>query len=64
LFAVAGKVSKKRKTQVVVISEWKDLGSLKGFTGPNWKKAVVNPKAMTYLKGTPEVEHFEVFETK
>lgn len=64
LYAVAGQVPKGGETEMVIISEWKDMESLKGFTGPDWNKTIVNPRAAAYIKGEPQLEHFEVAERR
>jgi quinol monooxygenase YgiN len=53
-----------RQPMVIIITVWRDLDSIKRFTGPQWRKAVVNPKAALFISGEPKLEHFELVDGK
>jgi len=38
--------------EFLVISTWKDLDALKGFTGEKWQEPVIDPKAENLLAET------------
>jgi hypothetical protein len=40
---------------------WKDLNALKGFTGENWQKAVIDPDEVHLLKET-HLNHYELYD--
>lgn len=58
IYTLAGKNTE--QGEVVMITVWKDLEALKGFTGPDWKKPKVVPEEKPLLKGEPNVLHFEL----
>jgi hypothetical protein len=51
-----------RHPRVIIITVWRDLDSIKRFTGPQWRNAIVNPKAALFISGEPKLEHFELID--
>jgi quinol monooxygenase YgiN len=64
LRATVAKDLSRRQPRVLIVTTWKDLDSLMSFTGPHWKKSIVNPKAAAFISGKPELEHFELLDEK
>jgi quinol monooxygenase YgiN len=50
--------------EVIIVTVWRDIDSIKSFTGPQWKNAIVNPKAALFIAGEPTLEHFELVDEK
>jgi quinol monooxygenase YgiN len=50
--------------RIIIITVWRDLDSIKRFTGPQWRNAIVNPKAAVFIDGEPKLEHFELVDEK
>lgn len=48
------------KATSVTISVWKDLRSLREFTGPNHDKVVIFPRERKLTKGRPTVQHYDL----
>ena len=48
--------------EIVTISIWKDLESLKELTGDNWREPMVHPKETHLIIGKPTAEHYELIE--
>ena len=57
LQALVGK-EKSGESNFVILSIWKNLESLKKFTGPNWKDSVPGPTEEKLVEGVPTVEHY------
>lgn len=64
LYAIAAKDFAGRQPKVMLVTVWKNLDSLKSFTGPQWRRRIVNPKAATFISGKPELEHFDLLEAE
>lgn len=47
-------------TKYLVTTIWKDLESMKKFTGEKWQEPVMHPDEEPLLDGKPRLEHFEV----
>ncbi len=48
----------KKSTDFVVVSVWKDLDSLKKFTGASWQKPRLDPEEAALIDDLAEVEHY------
>ena len=64
LNAIAAKDFAARQPKVLLVTVWRNLDSLRSFTGPQWRRRIVNPKAATFISGEPELEHFDLVEAK
>jgi hypothetical protein len=64
LRAIAAKDLTGRQQKIIIVTVWKDLDSLTSFTGPHWRKDIVNPKAAAFISGKPELEHFDLVDEK
>jgi quinol monooxygenase YgiN len=64
LQALVAQDTKMTQPKVVIISVWRDLNSIKSVTGPQWRNAIVNPKAALFIDGEPTLEHFELVDGK
>ena len=58
IYAACAKSSHSDPPQLIFLSIWKDLKSLKGFTGTNWQEPVVADEEAPLVLGVPEVEHY------
>jgi len=47
----------------VVVTVWRDLDSLKKFTGERWNEPVIHPNEAPLLEGKPKVEHYTLVGT-
>ena len=48
--------------EIVTISVWKDLDSMRELTGENWKEPTVHPKEAHLIIDKPIVEHYELID--
>ncbi len=57
----AGKMVDHNPGEILVISVWKDLDSLKAFAGPDWQKPIAVPGEADLVDKT-QLEHYEGIE--
>jgi heme-degrading monooxygenase HmoA len=43
-----------------IITLWRDMDSLKAFTGSEWKKPVVGPTEGRLIEGKAEIQHYSL----
>ncbi|MEM1946550.1 MAG: antibiotic biosynthesis monooxygenase [Candidatus Caldarchaeum sp.] len=51
-------VDDSKPARAVVVTVWRDLEALKGFTGENWREPYIHPNEAGLLAEKPKVEHF------
>ncbi len=61
LFVTVGLPRSESPNEFSMVTAWRDLGALKGFTGDSWQQAVVLPEE-THLLRESHLHHYEVAE--
>lgn len=49
--------------KAVVVTVWRDLEALKGFTGEDWREPFLHPNEAGLLAEKPKVEHYSLLGT-